>query len=192
MKKMEPSLGLAIHSLSEEMDAGPICWTKEIRNEDHFTHNYVQYLFSNLMLEGVHDIIARASSGILQSQAQDESKARWHSKPSLRDVLINWNEMSTTEICSLVRACSTWNVGAITLYQGMELKIVEASLQPADKAKIHTPGTISSLSDTVNVSCGNGHTLAVHYLSLNGIPIAGRHAGKYGIQEGERFTYPMD
>jgi len=192
MKKMEPTLGLAIHALTDEMDAGAIYWSKEISNEDHFTHNYVQYLFSNLMLEGVGEILVKTSNGKLQSEQQDESKACWHSKPSLRDVLINWNTMAAAEICSLVHACNNWNIGAITLYQGMELKIVDASLQVAVTSKNHAPGTISSLGETVNVSCINGDEIQLHYLSLNGIPIAARHARKYGIMEGERFTYPMD
>ena len=192
MKKMEPGLGLSIHALIEQMDAGPVYWQKEIRNEEHFTHTYVQYLFSNLMLEGVSEILTRVNDASFQPVKQDESEACWHARPSLQDVLIKWEVMSAQEICSLVRACNNWNVGAITLYQGMELKIVDASVRPADAAKIHAPGTISSLGETIRVSCVNGDELELHSLSLNGIPIAGRHAAKYGIMEGERFTYPMD
>jgi len=190
MRNMESTIGISIHALTEEMDAGSIYWSKEFRNEDHFTHNYAQYLCSNLMLEGVSEILVNTSNGTLQSQQQDESKARWHPRPSLKDVLIKWTEMSAGEVCSLVRACNNWNVGAITLYQGMELKLIDASFRPGNCSQ--PAGTITAISDSVKVSCIGGDELSIHYLSLNGIPIPGRYAKQYGITEGELFTYPSD
>ena len=190
MRKMESMLGLCIHALTEEMDAGDVYWTKEIRNEDHFSHHYVQYLFSNLMLEGVSDIMIRTNNGTLQGLQQDESKARWHSKPSLRDVLINWNKMPAAEVCSVVKACNNWNTGAITLYQGMELKLIDASFKPGGGNQ--PAGCITSITDSIKISCIGGEEVSIHYLSLNGIPIAGRHAKQYGIIEGEILTYPSD
>jgi len=192
MKNMEPTLGLAIHELTEEMDSGPVYWQKEIRNEEHFSHNYVQYLFSNLLLEGVNEILYGVNGSPLQPVNQDESKACWYARPGLKDVLIKWDSMSAAEISTLVRACNNWNAGAITLYQGMELKIIDAMYEKTKTGKVQEPGTITGCSDSISISCRNGDELFIHYLSLNGIPFPGRLAKQYGIIEGERLTYPLD
>jgi len=191
LKNMEPSIGCCIHTITEKMDAGPIYWEKEIRNEDHFSHNYVQYLFSNLVVEGVNDILFNMSNKTTQAKAQDESKVRWYGRPTLSDVLIKWDTMYAAEICALVRACNNWNNGAITLYQGMEMKIVDASFSPSlHPGKL--PGTITEVSDSIKISCLDNHELMIHYLSVNGIPFPGRQGNKFGIMEGEKLTYPSD
>ena len=192
MKNNEPTLGLCIHGLTEEMDAGPVYWSKVIRNEEYFSHNYVQYLFSNLVLEGVNEILLRISDHSFQPIAQDESLATWYARPSLKDVLIRWDIMSAAGICSLVRACNSWNAGAITLYQGMEMKIVDASYAVNASTSSALPGTITSITESIKVSSTNGYEVSIHYLSLNSIPFAGRQAKYYGIIEGERLTYHLD
>ena|SRR5580765_2905322 len=162
-------------------------WEKEIRNEDHFTHSYVQYLFSNFVVEGVNEILSNPNA----PKIQDESNAHWYPKPALKDVLINWDLMPASEIGALVRACTNWNAGAITLYQGMEAKMIDVSYQPSPIPG-SPPGTITAISDSIKVSCINNEELSVYYLSMNGIPFPGRQASKFGVMTGERLTYLSD
>ena len=188
LKKMDPTIGCCIHVLSDAMDAGPVIWEKEISNEDHFTHSYVQYLFSNLIVEGVNEILSKPNN---LPKIQNENNAHWYPKPSLKDVLIRWDTMPASEISALVRACTNWNAGAITLYQGMEAKIIDVDYQPSPSSS-SPPGTITEITDSIKVSCINGEELSIYYLSLNGIPFAGRQSGKFGVMIGERLTYPSD
>src|SRR2546421_2471742 len=82
LKKMEANLGLSIHALTDRMDAGAVYWKKEIRNEEHFTYSYVQYLFSHLLLEGVNSMLEQIhSSSPFQLEEQDETKACWFARP---------------------------------------------------------------------------------------------------------------
>jgi methionyl-tRNA formyltransferase len=192
LKKMEPSIGLCIHALTNKMDAGPVFWKKEIKNEPHFSHSYVQYLFSNLLIDGVNDVLEKTKNESLLGIEQDEILARWHSKPSLDDVLIKWDLMSAYEITCLVRACNNWNAGAITLYQGMELKIIDASYKAGERVTSEIPGTITSIGDSITATCLQGEELYIHYLSLNGIPFGSWQARQFGIAVGERLTYPPD
>jgi methionyl-tRNA formyltransferase len=192
LKRMEPLVGLCIHGLTKEMDAGPIFWKKEIKNESHFSHSYVQYLFSNLLLDGVNEILVKGRDGSLKGVEQDEAGARWYSKPSLDDVMIRWDVMPAFEISCLVRACNNWNAGAITIYQGMELKIIDASYKSGETVTTEIPGTITSIGDCITATCLQGEELYIHYLSLNGIPFGSRHARQFGIVVGERLTYPPD
>jgi methionyl-tRNA formyltransferase len=189
LKKMDPTVGCCIHALSDTMDAGPVIWEKEIRNEDHFTHSYLQYLFSNFIVEGVNDILSNPINHSLK--IQDEANAHWYPKPALKDVLIRWDSMPAIEICALVRACTNWNAGAITLYQGMEAKIIDINYQPSSLPGM-PPGTITAITDSIKVSGINNQELSIYYLSLNGIPFPGREASKFGVMIGERLTYPSD
>jgi methionyl-tRNA formyltransferase len=188
LKKMDPTIGCCIHALSDTMDAGPVIWEKEIRNEDHFTHSYVQYLFSNFIVEGVNDILSKPNNS---PKIQNETIAHWYPKPSLKDVLIRWDSMPANEICALVRACTNWNTGAITLYQGMEIKLIDVNYQPSPLSS-SPPGTITAITDSIRVSCINNEEVSIYYLSLNGIPFPGRLAGKFGVMIDERLTYPSD
>jgi methionyl-tRNA formyltransferase len=192
MKNNDSTLGLSIHKLTDEMDAGPVHWQKVIKNEEHFSHNYVQYLFSNLLLEGVNEIIQRVNDASFQPIEQDETSANWYSRPTLKDVLIMWDSMPAAQVCSLVRACNNWNAGAITLYQGMEMKIIDASYAANTSTSTASPGTITSITESIKVSSTNGDEVSIHYLSLNSIPFAGRQAKYYGIVEGEKLTYHLD
>ena len=193
MKKMEDYLGICIHNLTEQMDAGALVWEKHIKNERHYTYSYVQYLFSNIVVEGMDSILRNINTSIpFQQKEQDESKAFWYRRPTLDDVLVKWDRMKAGEICALINACNSWNVGAISLYNGMEVKLIDASYSKNDRPLNLTPGTITGISTNVAVSCINDEQLEIHYLSINGIPVAARFAQEYGITKGQCFTYPSD
>ncbi|HKP32317.1 MAG TPA: formyltransferase family protein [Chitinophagaceae bacterium] len=190
LKNMETEIGCSIHALTDEMDAGPVYWQKEIKNEKHFTHNYVQYIFSNLVVDGVKEILLNSNSS--QPKEQDATKVHWYKRPSLKDVLVKWDTMKAGEICALANACNSWNVGAITLFNGIEVKIIDADYSKSNKPSNLIPGTVNENSEALCVSCVDDEELNIHYMTLNGIPVAGRHAKKFGITEGQKFTYPSD
>ena len=192
LKNEETHPGCAIHELENTIDTGAIIWEKQIPFEEHFNWNYLHLLFSNLVTEGVRNIVQEKMNGHTPvGIAQDETKARSFHQPVLKDVLINWNTMAASEICALVRACDTWNNGAITLYNGMEVKIRDASETIASDAT-GTPGTIIQSDNVLAVRCANNTQLQIHYLAINNMVFPGRFAGKYGFVKGQRFAYPSD
>ena len=112
LKNSEPEIGCAIHEIEDTIDTGAIIWEKQIPFEEHFNWNYLNFLFSNLVTEGVRYIMQEKMNGNTPGGfPQDETKAGCFHQPSLKDVLINWNTMTAAEICSLVRACDTWKRG---------------------------------------------------------------------------------
>ena len=193
LKNGEPNIGCTIHEVEQTIDAGNIIWEKQIPFEEPFNWNYLHFLFSNLITDGVMNIVQEKMNGLtVAGFSQDETKARCFHQPALKDVLINWNTMTAVEICSLVRACDTWNNGAITLYNGMEVKIRDASEPEEILDTPGTPGTITQSDTVMAVRCANNTQLQVHYLAINDIAFAGRYACKYGFVKGQRFTYPSD
>lgn len=193
LKKQENTLGCSIHLLTEKIDAGPLVWQKDLIAAEYLTHSYVEFLLSNIFLEGVDEILHHLDQGNFPpTSEQFESNAAYFSKPTFSDVLINWKTMNAAEICALTRACNSWNNGAITLYNGMEIKISDASWVQAIKKITPEPGIILSTGTTMMVAAMGDQELLIHSLSINGIPIPGRYAKEYGFKEGQKFSYPSD
>ena len=99
-------IGLCIHHLTEELDAGSVVWLKEIENREHYNCKQVSQLFSQLCVEGVllilHFMIKRMNLPVIDRSV---SKNAYQKRPGLSDVKINWQQMDAVEICNLVRAC---------------------------------------------------------------------------------------
>lgn len=187
IKNGEKSIGLTIHLLSSKLDAGPIVWHKEIPNEPHFTSGLVDFIFSNLFIEGVFYILnSNINELIKQAISQDENKASFYKKPELKDVLIDWKNMSSDEIVNLVKACNPWNMGAITVYKNLEIKIIDAeSIHEINSKEL--PGTILEVDKSLKVMCSSHSVLKVNYLNINGIFVSARFANKFGFAAKEVF-----
>ena len=189
LKNGEAMLGLTIHFIEGKYDSGGIVWSREINNEAHFSHGLVDFIFSNILIEGVLDVINTGTEGLLKRQAvQEESKAVSYKRPTLQDVLIRWQAMHAAEVVNLVKACNPWNKGAITMCNNMEVKIVDAEM-PGIKTG-ETAGTIIDLKDGLKVACAGNTVVNLHHLNISGMFVPGRFAEKFGFAAGQRFASP--
>lgn len=180
MKNGEQTIGVTIHKLVAELDAGAIIWQKEIRNEPHFTYLYVNAVLSNVFLEGIVYIIQHLLSGKgLPEIIQDETRAHYDPRPVLKDVVIDWETMPASEIINLVKACNSWNMGAATLYEGMEVKILDAELHTATHSAV--PGTILAIKEQMQVACINNEIININILNLDGSIVPAKNAALFGF-----------
>ncbi|OQP58006.1 methionyl-tRNA formyltransferase [Niastella populi] len=188
LKNGSPSLAITIHCISERIDAGAIAWIKEYRNEPFFSFGYVHQLMSHYLVEGVEHLLAlhRQNKAVAVEQ-QDEQQALYFSGPAAGDLCINWAAMNSVAICNLVKACNPWNNGAITSYNGIEVRIADAEPALPNGLMPHTPGTILDTSTNFLISCINNEVLHIHTLMLNGVLMPGRFAAKYGFLKGRLF-----
>jgi methionyl-tRNA formyltransferase len=188
LKNSEPLIGLCIHQLSSRFDAGPIAWQQDIKNEIYYNYTSVNQLFSNLQVQGVLFILSQLKNGeAVMARPQDEKKARYHPKPQLNDVLIRWQSMNAQTIIDLVKACNSWNYGAITSLHGLEVKILDVAINDqSSEGKV--PGTITRTATSFSVACRDGKSLEIGFLSINGVFLPGRHAGFYGVADQQRFS----
>lgn len=189
LKNGEEILGLTIHFLNESYDAGGIVWSTEIRNESHFSHGLVEFVFSNLLTEGVRYILNSPIDELGKKNVlQDESRAVTYKKPTLKDVLIKWQTMQANDMINLIRAANPWNKGAITVYNNMEVKIIDAEVIDMETKKM--PGTIVDMDDGIRVACAGNRLIKVNHLNVNGILVPSRFAHKFGFSMGENFVSP--
>lgn len=191
LKNGVENLGLSIHLLSEKLDAGAIVWSRQIPNEPHLTHGLVDFLFSNLLIEGVNNIIGYDSPERLVDTAipQDENGACFYKRPVLKDVLIDWNKLTAVEIINLVKACNPWNTGPISVFQSMEVKIVDAE-PGAPCTDSVLAGTIISIHNGIRVKSSDDMSVVINHLQIYGIFVPWRFASKFGFSNGQSFISP--
>jgi len=192
LKKGMPDLVLTIHELSDKFDGGPIVWEQKIKNEDYHSYNYVNQLFSELQVKAVVELLQQIGDRkTLNKIVQDEGKAAYYKRPELANVMINWELMDANEIINLVKACNSWNNGAITLLNGFELKIMDANIVAGKKAG-QSGGTITLSVNGFFVDCIKGAVISVNFFDFNQNFAPGRYAGFYGIKTGQKFTNNLD
>lgn len=183
------NISTIIHHLTQKFDSGPVVWEKSFKNEHYFNFAYLNQMLANATVEGVYMILSHVLSGKkLTEIAQNENNAAYYHRPVLKDVLIDWDNMDAMEITNIIKACNNWNVGAITIYNGAEVKIVDADYYSAAKPVNAAPGTIINIDDTLEIACRNNEILRVHILSMNGITLAARLAAFYGFAKNAVFS----
>ncbi|MDN3582454.1 formyltransferase family protein [Mucilaginibacter flavus] len=187
LKNGERSIGLAIHEMTNTLDSGPIVWEQNINNEEYHTYNYINQIFSELQVGGVLSIIEKiATKQITDKISQNATEANYYKRPQLADVMINWDKMEAKVILDLIKACNSWNNGAITLINGYELKILDAE-KGANKLTKETPGKITIREHGFSVACINDEVLNINFFNMNNTYIPARHAGFYGLKTGQIF-----
>ncbi|WP_158643005.1 methionyl-tRNA formyltransferase [Mucilaginibacter ginsenosidivorax] len=186
LKNGEKELGLCIHQLTNKLDSGAVTWEQNIKNEEYHTYNYINQAFSQLQVQGVAQIIATLNSRQTPyNKIQDETKARYYKKPQLADVMINWDTMDAKQILDLIKACTSWNNGASTLINGLELKILDAEPTLAEVDSIL--GSINIANNKFNVGCIGNQALNINFFNINNTCIPARHACFYGLKTGQIF-----
>jgi methionyl-tRNA formyltransferase len=189
LKNGASTLAITIHRLSDQLDAGDIIWKKEYPNEPFFSYGYVLQLMSHYLVEGVHYLLQLEKQGQpVPVTPQDERKAAYFGRPGTQEVCICWDTMTATTICNLVKACNPWFNGAITVYNGFEVRISDAGRVSFNGEMIfYPPGTILSTNGTFLVSCINNEAINIHTLVVNGTLMPGRFAANYGFTQGQSF-----
>lgn len=185
LKNGEKTIDVCIHKLTKKADAGPVVWRKSVHNEEHYNYTFVNQYLSSLLVEGVDFILnCLLTGGKLMEFVQDEAKAVYHSRPIVQDVLINWSAMHAKQIFDLCRACNSWNLGAITSYKGVELKILDVIISTTPTGKL--PGTIISVENNLEIACING-SCSISFMNMNGILFPGRYAKNFGLAAGDQL-----
>ncbi|MFM7022292.1 MAG: formyltransferase family protein [Flavobacteriales bacterium] len=181
-------MSLCIHHINEKFDDGMVVWRKNVPYEAHYSYGFLELLFSQLVLEGVVQILQHYLHKTKMPAIENkQGAAKYYARPQLKDVKINWKEMSAAEITRLVNACNPWNKGAFTSYNGNEVKIIDIEILPS--AQSHpsvATGTIINHVDCLQVQCSNA-VLNLNMININGNFMPARYASKMGFMQGTAF-----
>lgn len=188
LKSGVPKFGLAIHRLTDKFDDGPVMWSTKTDNLPYDNYLTVNQKLSNLCIEGVFYILNLLINKLLVSPiGKSASPPAYQKRPVLNDVLINWQQMGASEICNLVRACNPWNKGALTLFMGNEVKLMDARIinHKYDLSGSLTPGAITCAEDFLHVYCCDGSVININMLFLNDCFVPGYQCGSWGFAVGK-------
>lgn len=191
IKNGSKDLAVTIHRINEKFDDGPVAWSKNIKREDYYTFGLTNSILSNVCVHGISYILEsiKAKRIMPVSEQPKYVKSKYYRKPGLQDVLIDWDNMHIDEIALLVQACNPWNKGAITIFKGQEIKILDVVEVPTIPSEdIRRPGTIVNSDQALDVYCREGKTLRISMLNIDGTFVPGRHAVFFGLNKGQQFA----
>lgn len=188
----EPEGAVTVHRMDDALDQGAVVagMAVPIAPEDTYGLHMVRLAFASVRA------VEQLLGGLLQYGAdlpvltQDESRARYHPRPTASELVIRWDTQTGEGIRALVKACNPWHPGAYTTIRGLEMRLVDVTLRPGAGDSGTAPGTIlaSSPSDGVIVNCRNGSALLVDVVSMDEGILPGKALATLGISAGERFV----
>jgi methionyl-tRNA formyltransferase len=122
--------GVSIMLMDRGLDTGPVLAQAQIPVWPQDTTGSLTARLSRIGAQLVLDVLPRWLKGELQPQPQDESRATSSGMLSKEDGEIDWHR-SAVDIWRRVRAFQPWP-GCYTLWQGRQLKILEALPLPRE------------------------------------------------------------
>lgn len=164
LKNQETETAICAHFMNEKFDEGNIIFNDPIAILENETYGKLAVKLSNRIAQVTLNMANMLQFGSnIPNQPQDNTLSYYYEKPELSDTYINWKRMSAKEISALINACNPWNNGADATLNGEQIKIIIASI--LDKPHNNQPGTIISITDTINVACEDNKQIAIEILS---------------------------
>lgn len=166
LKNKETETAICAHFMSSKFDEGNIIFNDPVVIDEGDTYGKLTVKLSQRMAQvalNMANMLQFANS--IPNHPQDETLACYYEKPELSDTYINWKRMSAEEIIALINACNPWNTGADATLLGEQLKIISA--QVLNEMHHCQPGTLVSITETLNIACGDNKQIAVKILSCD-------------------------
>lgn len=184
LKHGSETLGISIHKLTDKFDEGAVVWRKSFPNQAYFCHESFTKYLSGMSVEGVFFLlnILAAKHPILELKPLPIASS-YFKRPEAKDVLIDWQKMGAAEIVNLTKACNSWNKGAITLFKGNELKLMDAQVVSTPIAT-GKPGEIADKFNELHIYTCDGKAIATNMLYLDGCFTPAYHAKYWGLVKG--------
>lgn len=164
LKNQERETAICAHFMNKKFDEGNIIFNDPITISENETYGKLAVKLSDRMAQvtlNMANMLQFASN--IPNQPQDNTLAYYYEKPELSDTYINWKRMDSSEILALINACNPWNNGADATLKGEQVKIIIASL--LDEPHNSQPGTILSITNSINVACNDNKQIAIDVLS---------------------------
>ena len=190
IKNREKFGGVSVLKMDSSIDGGPILFEEKFPIEQYDTYAMVLHKSVIVTCQILNQVIGLLQSEKIESKQQELKGSKYLPKPTLKDVSINWKEMTMSEIVATVNAGNPWNRGAITEYEGEQIRIVQVSPAKYDKELPDEPGKIILANQQygVFVVCKNRELLRIEITHSS----FGYHSGGMilttGVKEGRLFT----
>lgn len=185
LRNGEPAGAVTAHRMDEGFDTGPVLVATPVPIGPHDTHGLHRTQLALVAVGTGRQLLAGLRGEVpLPDQPQDEARARYWPRPTLPDLVLDWQEPAEALAC-LVRAANPWNRGALTTLRGQLLRVL--SLTPLPETVEAPPGTIvlAAPGQALLVACGAGQLAQVDMAVLDEGYFTGGQLAGLGLQVGE-------
>ncbi len=166
IKNKEDYGGISVHKIDAGFDTGPIIHIERVPILHTDTYGMQMHKLAHQCINVLHLLLPKILSGNYEVHTQKEDTARYYSKPGAKDVAINWQQQTASDIVALINACNPWNKGAYTMLNNNLLRITSASVH--DEVANSKPGIIAAVEkNSIKVNCIDNSMLDISVLSID-------------------------
>ncbi len=151
----DPTTGMCIQRMVAKLDAGPVCWLKEIPLADRDTALSLSEKLAPLAGQGFHAVLQAAQSGNLSEVPQVESEATLAPILKKSDGELDWKR-SAVELDRQIRGLFPWPT-AYARFAAEPVRLFDAEPCNTEQETPADPGEIIQIRrDGIVVACGSG------------------------------------
>lgn len=189
IKNGEKQAGVSVIKMDASIDGGAIVLEKKFPLEPYDTYGILLHKSVAVACQLLAEFIDALTSENIVYKPENLNGSVYLPKPSLKDVSIDWKQMSMSEVVATVNAGNPWNRGAITRYEGEEIRIVQVSPAKYDKELPDEPGKIILANQQygVFVICKNRELIRIETIHSSIGYNSGGMILTAGIKEGKTF-----
>lgn len=163
IRNREPYGGISVHKMDNGFDTGGLLHIEKVAIDKNDTYGMHMAKLGMVNVPVVQKVLKLLQMDMAVA-AQPAGNARYHPKPGINDILIDWRNQTAEEVHALVNACNPWNKGAYTRLGQNAFRVTCASCiddcQPGD------PGQILSVDNGIVVACAQGTNLKIEAVTL--------------------------
>lgn len=183
--------GVTIHQMDRNWDTGPILIRSEMKIEQEDTHALYLSKIAIHATSQILPLLKILDEGSFLSTLKIQHMGKTYSKPGYSDVKIDWNRHHAKDVIAIVKACNSWNRGAITILNGVEVRIVEAvAIDTFYDIKSNVAGSVALSPDknSFAISSVDGRFVLPEIFSLNEGFFSPRTLIKMGVNQNFKFN----
>jgi methionyl-tRNA formyltransferase len=185
IKNQEKEGVLTIHQMDKSFDSGPIAVEIPFEINPKNTYGIVETNYGHIAINGVFQLLNSILQKNLVLKPQKSHNVIFSPKPTLKDLIIDWQKMDAKTIVALIKACNPWNRGAIARINGIDVRIIEAQISTQEGMKA---GQVFHLfQNGMEVACINNTALIVKVLYTSFGYLEGETLGAFGIKNRDVF-----
>ena len=141
----DKSVGVSIMKIEEQLDTGPVLFSKEIKLDRETTHGEIEKELSTMGADLIIESLKIIESGSAKFLKQEHSKATYAKKIKKNETKINWN-LDASQVLAHIHGLSP-NPGSWFLHKNERFKVLRA--EPSkDSGK---PGSV--LDENLTIGC---------------------------------------
>lgn len=189
IKNREKQAGVGVIKMDASIDGGAIVLEKKFPLEPYDTYGILLQKSVAVACQLLAEFIDALTSENIISKAQNLNGSVYLPKPTLKDVSIDWKQMSMGDVVATVNAGNPWNRGAIAEYEGEKIRIVQVSPAKYNKDLPDNPGKIilANQQHGVFVVCKNKELIRIETIHSSIGYNSGGMILTAGIKEGKLF-----